>query len=743
MNIHTRILSAFAWCVLAFVGINTHAQTSSPQPATQEKITVEWVFSAKSREAAIVPATHWFSDGTALFYDIRQPAASRTWERLDPKTGKKTAFCDMAKLKASMKALRGTEDVAMPTFNKQGSYGIIDMGEELLLVNIAANEIKSILKGAADEYTRFSPDGMKIAFVRNHDLYVYDITKQAETRLTNDGAETILNGELSWVYWEEVYDRAPEGYYWSEDSKSIAFYQSDESSVTVLPFQRFKPAVPEVIKQRYPKAGGANPKVRMGILDLDKPAQPRWLDVGTAGIDPKFEYFVRAKWTPDNRLSVETLTRDQRELTLYLADRVTAKTTKILTETDSGWVNTHDDLYFMNDGKHFLWASERTGSNHIYRYTMDGKLVNAVTQGKWSVGEARGGAIAAVDEKNGILYFKAIEKSSVERHLYKIKLDGTKMQRLTEETGSHGITFSPDASYFFDRYSNIGTPPSLSLYAVNKGEAKRASVLAPARTEVVAQQGIQLPTLFTIPLADGYQMPAQILKPKDFDANKRYPIIVHVYGGPSAPVVANRWIGGDYYYYQMLLDAGYLIVEMDNRSAAAISKAYENTCLKQLGENELNDLVAGVQWLKKQSYVDSSRVGMWGWSFGGYFTLAGMTRSKEFKAGIAVAAPTDWRYYDTKYTEAMMKTPQDNQAGYDKTNLTSRAKDLHGRLLLVHGTGDDNVHPQNAWHFIDELVKAGKLFDLAMYPMRKHGISDPPARIHLYKTMLEFWKKNL
>jgi dipeptidyl-peptidase-4 len=240
-------------------------------------------------------------------------------------------------------------------------------------------------------------------------------------------------------------------------------------------------------------------------------------------------------------------------------------------------------------------------------------------------------------------------------------------------------------------------------------------------------------------------MPVQILKPRGFDSTKRYPVIVYVYGGPSAPVVQNGWSQDrDKYFYQLLSDEGYIIVKLDNRSCAGISKTYENTCVKDLaGDSEVGDLIAGVRWLKAQSYVDSNRVGMWGWSFGGAFTLQGMTRSKEFKAGIAVAAPSDWRFYDTKYTESFMRTPQENTAGYDRTNANLRAKDLHGRLLLVHGTYDDNVHPQNVWTFINELVKANKQFDLMMYPMRKHGISDPAARIHLYNLMFDFWKKNL
>lgn len=733
--------------LLGFIALSNASllaqDNSAPQPdqsQPRERITVEGIYTGKYREASMVAGFQWLADGNAVLYDVRQSAATRAFELLSPQTGKRRPFGDMAKLRAGMKTARGTDQMTMLTFNSTGTHGFVEFEGGIVLADIAKGEVTTIAQGAKEDCTRFSPDGTKIAFVRGNDLYVYDINSKVESRLTNDGSATVLNGTHSWVYWEEVFDREDAGYYWSPDSKALAYYQSDESPVSTITFPHFKPAVQENILQRYPKAGGVNPKVRLGVVELNAnnaPSATKWVDFGEAS----FEYVVRVKWLPDSkRVSVQTLTRDQQELALYFADRATGKATRILKETNEGWVNVHDDLYFMKDGKSFIWASERTGFNHLYRYTMNGTLQNAITKGSWAVGEARGRAIAGVDEKNEWVYFKALEKSSVERHLYRIKFDGSKMQRLTEETGTHTITMNETATHYFDNYSSLTAPPSLSLHSA---DGKRLQVLSPSRPEAMAAYQLQFPTLLTIPTPDGFQMPAQILKPRDFDTKKRYPVIIYVYGGPSAPNVINAW-QGDNYFYQILADAGYVVVKMDNRSAAAISKLYENTCLKQLaGDSELNDLLAGVRWLKQQAFVDSTRIGIWGWSFGGAFTLLAMTHSKEFKAGIAVAAPTDWRYYDTKYTEAFMKTPQDNPAGYEKTNLNAHAKNLHGRLYLVHGTYDDNVHPQNVWNFIDELVKAGKQFDLMIYPMRKHGISDAPARIHLYKSMVEFWKNHL
>lgn len=730
---------------------NTSSEKVFVPQISSEKITIEGIYRGQFRDITTLPAVQWLDDGSAVMMDYRQSAPTRTLEKLDPASGKRTALGDAAKIRANWKTLTGMDAIPLPTFNASGSAGFVEWGEDVHILTVASGEWRSI-RGAKNDCTRFSPDGKKIGFVRENDLYVYDVAANKETRLTTDGGKLLYNGTHSWVYWEEVFDRADEGYTWSEDSKMIAFYQSDESPVSTVTFPDFKPAVPNNIEQRYPKAGGANPKVRVGILNLDNPAQVRWLDFptsgGYAGVEPKMEYIVRLQWLPDNkRLAVQTMNRAQTELLLHFADAATGKTAQILKETNEGWVNVHDDLHFFADNKHFLWASERTGYNHFYRYTLDGKLVNQVTKGDWAIGGAREKALAAVDEKRGTLYFRALEKSSIERHLYKIQVDGSKMQRLTEESGTHSVNVSNDGAFYTDAFSTISSPPELRLH---KNDGKRVTVLAASRTDLSAKLPLQYPQFFTIPVTSPAQsgtfaMPAQILKPRTFDSTKRYPVIIYVYGGPSAPVVQNGWQQDrDRYFYQMLSDEGYIVVKLDNRSCAGISKTYENTCVKDLaGDSEVGDLLAGVRWLKAQSFVDSTRIGMWGWSFGGAFTLQAMTRSKEFKAGIAVAAPSDWRFYDTKYTESFMKTPQENIAGYEKTNANVRAKDLHGRLLLVHGTYDDNVHPQNAWAFINELVRANKQFDLMIYPMRQHGISDAPARIHLYNLMFDFWKKNL
>jgi dipeptidyl-peptidase 4 len=721
-----------------------------PDAQAQQKreITVDWIYSNEAHEATTLPFYAWLGDGTAILYDGRESAANAGFERLNPQTGKRSTVLDAGRALASLRSLvdKGEVPKTLPwpiAFNSSGQLALYIFDGDLYLLDLEKARFQRLMRTEAEEKSAsFSPDGRRLAFVRGNDLYVYDIAGGGEKRLTRDGSETILNGTLSWVYWEEVFGRRDTGYWWSNDSRAIAYMRTDESSVGESYFVDFQPQYPRLIKQRYAKAGTPNPQVSVGIIEIERD-QTIWV-----GLDKNsYEYIARVKWLPDDkRISLQTLNRAQTDLNLYLADRADGKTTHLLKETDPDWVNIHDDLYFLEDGRHFIWHSERSGYAHLYLYTMDGRLVNPITKGDWALQSSGGVAfwirqvVTAIDEENGWVYFTALEKSSIERHLYRIKLDGTGMRRLTKEDGTHRIGFSPDARHYFDTYSNISTPPALSLHG-SGGETLMP--IAGPRSEVLAQFDLRYPELMTIPAADGFRMPAQLLRPKDLTPGKRCAAIVYVYGGPSAPSVANSWKSSNY-FDQVLAKEGYCVLYVDNRSATAISHTLETTARGQtFGASGMNDLLDAVKWLKSQPYVDPERIGIWGRSGGGTMTLLAMTHSREFKAGIAVAAVTDPIYYDTRGTELLMKRPADNPEGYKQGSIVNAAKDLHGRLLLVHGTYDDNVHIQNAWSFADQLIAAGKMFEMMIYPMRKHGIADDPARKHLYKTMVEFWKRNL
>ncbi|HKS30554.1 MAG TPA: S9 family peptidase [Pyrinomonadaceae bacterium] len=737
------------FCLAVILSISLlGAATARSQTQAANKLTLEWIFGDEGRSVASLPAHTWLSDGKLLMLDVRRPPAERTFEVVNPVTGARQPALDMAAAVASLKALLPDSGVTASldwpeALDPAGRRALYVFKGDLFLLDMGTARFTRLTKTEAEEQSPgFSPDGRRLAFVRSNDIYVAELDTMAETRVTRDGSETTLNGRLSWVYWEEIFGRRDIGYWWSPDSSALAYLQTDESNVGMSYYADFRPDnAPRLIKQRYPKAGTPNPRVRVGIAEVGR-GTTTWVNIN----DRPFEYVLRVKWLPDaRRVSVQTLTRDQHESGLYFASRETGATKRILTETDAGWVNIHDDLHFLADGRHFLWASERDGYYHLYRYTTEGRLVNQVTRGPWSLASSGGGAfwvrqaVVGIDEAAGWVYFTALERSSVERHLYRVRLDGSGMTRLSSETGVHRISMPADARFYLDNFSDIRTLPSLTL---RRPDGARQMVLAAPRPELLSRFDVQYPELLTIPAADGFPMPARLLKPKEFRSDRRYPVIIYVYGGPSAPSVINSWQGG-LLIDQLFLAEGYVLLTVDNRAATGISKRLENTIVNGSLEPETADLLDAVRWLKAQPWVDAGRVGVWGWSGGGTMTLSLMTRSKEFKAGISGAPVTDWRYYDTKWAEAIAGLPSENPTGYERASLVRRAGNLYGRLLLIHGTYDDNVHPQNTQAFADALIQSGKLFEQMIYPMRKHGIFDRPGAMHLQLTMLDFWKRNL
>lgn len=714
-----------------------------------ERLSLDWIFSDEGKTAASVPKHAWLETGVALLYDEQLPKAERTLESLDPDSGERHALVEPSSVLAAMNGLLALEEpleeIGWPdALDPQGRWVAYEEDKDILLLDLRSGEVLPLADtDAVEKSPRFSPDGRRLAFVRDHDLYLWDLEKRGEKQLTHDGSPTLLNGTVSWVYWEEVFGHVDRGYAWSPDSRSILYLQTDESGVGLVRHVDFEPALPRVIEQRYPKAGEANPRVRAGVLELES-GRTTWVDLGAY----PYEYLVRADWLPDGRrLAVQTLDRPQTTLDLFVADAATGKVRHLLRETDEGWINLHDDLHFLANDAGFIWSSERSGFAHLYLYDMDGRLQRQITRGEWATRASSDmfwlrQTIVCVDEKAGWVYFTAMEKSPIERHLYRIRLDGSGMERLTAEDGTHAVLFRPDGKYYLDAWSAVDRPPSLAL---RRPAAGPGTTVARAREDVLQRLDLPPRELSTIAAHDGFALPAMMIKPRGFDPRRKYPAVIYVYGGPSAPIVANAWRGDARdYFHRLLADRGFVVLLVDNRAATAISKRLENLILGDCyGTTELGDLLDAVKWLKSRPWIDGDRVGIWGWSGGGSYTLAAMTRSKEFRAGVAVAAVSDWRYYDTIWTEALMKRPRDNPEGYERTSHASRAKDLHGRLLLVHGSYDDNVHVQNAWRFADELIDAGILFDMMIYPMRKHGIKDDEAQRHLYATMLEFWERNL
>lgn len=739
---HFRAATLFLASLLVFFFAAFSARAQMQRPS----LTVEWIFGKEGSSVAEVPEFKWLADNSAIFYDSRRPEAQRTFERLDPITRERHPALDMLKAVASLTSLDPSSEIkqALPwpdSFDANGRQALYIFHGDIFLLDLSASSFTRVTNTPAEEKdAQFSPDGRFLSFVRSNDLYVYDIAAKKETRLTSDGSDTLLNGTLTWVYWEEIFGRRDIGYWWSPDSRSIAFLQTDESEVADSTFVDFQPVDEHIIHQRYPKSGEKNPRVRVGVTEVSNP-QTRWINLGA---EP-FEWILRVEWLPDSeRLGIQTMPRSQKENRLDFINVKTGERKRILTETDPAWVNETDDLHFLPGGRYFLWASERDGFMHLYRFTMDGSLVNRVTNGDWAMASSGGvywvrQAVAGIDSENDWIYFTALKDSSIERNLYRVKSDGSGLTRLSAESGAHSISMSPNAKFYFDSFSNNRTLPSLQLHAA---DGKLLQTLAAPRPELLPE-GIQYSEFLTVPAADGFPMPTEIWKPRNFDPARKYPVILYVYGGPSAPNVVNEWSAEMGLYNQLLLQDGFVVIYIDNRAATGMSKKLENTIAANPAASETDDLLAGVRWFKSQPWVDASRFGVWGWSGGGTMTLNLMTRSKEFKAGISVAPVTDWHYYDSKWAESLMGPPSQNAEAYDRTSLVKHAGDLSGHLMVAFGTYDDNVHPQNEQAFLNELIAKDILYEVMIYPMRKHGISDAPATIHLFRTMREFWRRNL
>lgn len=580
---------------------------------------------------------------------------------------------------------------------------------------------------------RFAPSGDAIAFVSKNDLYVLPLLGSQPRRLTTTGSDTILNGTLSWVYWEEIFNREDSGYWWSADSKSIAYLRSDDSPVGVAEFVGFEPQVPTIIRQRYPKAGTANPKVSVQVADVATGASH---PVSIPSSD--YEYVVGVKWS-DGKLLVQTMNRKQTVADVYSADASTGSATRINQEEDPKWIDVEQDFRLLNGGKSFIRPSARSGYTHLYRYDLSGELLNAVTSGEWQIDWSDCKAIEGVDEANDWIYFTGLKESHLQRNIYRVHSDGTGLARISEENGTHSASFSPDAKCYVDEFSTLNTPPTLTLHSADGKELASLWKSPPAALQDVLLEPAQM---LEIP-AEGFLLPATMRKPHNFEASGKYGCIISIYGGPAAPNVTDAW---QYSALedQFFADMGYIVVHVDPRTATMVSRRVVDEAKgKYYTTPELNDLVAAAKWLKQQRFIDPNRVGIMGWSGGGGNTLNAMCRSTEFKAGIAGAPYVDAMFYDTFYSERLYGLPSENQADYEAMALWKVAKDLHGRLLIMYGTGDDNVHPQNELKFIDSAIQAGKTLDVMVYPMRKHGFGDYAANLHRLKTQAEFWKQNL
>ena len=714
-----------------------------PAPVPGE-LTLARIFGSPSLGGHLNAGLAWAPDGKRLTYVETTTADKTTRQALwvvDAATGQRSVLVDGEKWDAAF---------TNPGENKSQATGLgrhapplyqwAPSGDAILFegpTSLAWYDLKSqssrVLVSGKQELAdpKISPDGKLVSYVRDHNLWVVTTADGKERALTQGGTEELRKGELDWVYPEEL--DITTAYWWAPDSSSVAFLEMDERKVTQFPLVDFASYSGEADLERYPVPGGANPIVHVYVVPAAG-GEPRKMDTGTETNN----YLPRVNWLPDSkRLAIQRLNREQNVLDLVLADASTGNSKTILTEKDPYWINVSDDLHFLKDSTRFVWSSERSGYRHLYLYDVSGKQLAQLTKGDWEVTQ-----LDAVDESAGLVYFGATEKSPIERHLYRVSLDGSRFARLTKEDGTHGIRFSPDAKAYVDTYSNVMTPPRRDTFS---GDGAKLATLEENKVPELAEFHLSPVEFFTIQSHDGVTLNCSIIKPPHFDPSKKYPVITYTYGGPHAQVILNAWAGrGGFLWHQMMAQKGYIIFSLDNRGSAGRGHLFEEPIHYRLGAQELSDQRDGAAWLRNQPYVDPNRIGIWGWSYGGHMTLHAMFEAGEiYKAGFAGGPVTDWHYYDTIYTERYLGLLPQREEGYQESSPIKNADHLKGKLLIAHGTGDDNVHYSNTLALINDLISQGKYVEVIAFPGRGHGVSDVPAQRLLWERVTKFFLDNL
>ena len=576
-----------------------------------------------------------------------------------------------------------------------------------------------------------SPDGSKVAYIYNNNIFVWDIAANYTKQLTLDGVKNkIINGITDWVYEEEfAFVRAFE---WNSDGSKLAFIRFDETKVPEFSMDVYGANLYQTqTKFKYPKAGEVNSEVSLHIVDVDT------YDITKVDLDDPY-YIPRIKWMNDpNFLSVQTLNRHQNKLRLYAVNARNNTVSIILEETDDAYVSVTDDLTFLADDS-FIWTSEKDGFKHIYLYNVEGKLMNQVTKGPWEVTKFYG-----YDQNEDLIYYQSTENGSINRDVYSVRSNGKNKRRLTTKLGQNTADFSADFTYFINAFSNASTPPEYTLHDALNGKKVKDILNNQGLISKLEDYRINSKEFSTIAI-NGNKLNMWMIKPHDFDPTKKYPLFMTQYSGPGSQKVSNSWMDTNDYWFQMLANEGYIVVCVDGRGTGYKGADFKKVTYKELGKYEVEDQIAAAKKLSELSYIDESRTGIWGWSYGGFMSTNCLLKGNDtFEMAIAVAPVTSWRFYDTIYTERFMRTPQENPSGYDENSPFNYPELLKGKYLLVHGSADDNVHVQNTMRMVEALVQANKQFDWAIYPDKNHSIFGGNTRLHLYTKMTDFIKENL
>jgi dipeptidyl-peptidase-4 len=620
--------------------------------------------------------------------------------------------------------------------NTRGDYWVLELASGRLR-KLGGPDAKT----SSLMFAKFAPDGQRVAYVRENNLYVEDLSSGTVTPLTTDGSRTLINGTFDWVYEEELMDYYADGWRWSPDSRSIAYWQLNADRVKDFNLINNTDSLySTVIPVQYPKAGEANSAARVGVVSATG-GPTRWIEIEG---DPREHYIGRMEWAAGSReVVIQRLNRLQNTNEVMLGDTQTGKARTILAERDSTWVDLADQFTWLYGGKSFTWLSDRDGWSHVYVVSRDGKSVRLVTREPFDVVKVLG-----ADEKAGWLYYLASPDQPSQRYLYRSRLNGKgSAERLSPrgESGTHAYDAAPNYRYALETYSSFGNPPVTRLVRLPTHQVIRTLIdnaSLRARLGTLRKGTVEF---FGLPAADGTRMPAYLMKPADFDSTRRYPLLFHVYGGPGSSTVNDSW-GGYYLWHLMLTQQGYLVASVDNRGTPApLGRRWRKSVYGQLGVVETRDQAAAARALAQRPYVDSGRVGIWGWSYGGFMSLNGLFQHPAlYRTGIAVSPVTHWSLYDNVYTERYNGLPAQNKAGYDRGSPLTYVNGLKGNLLLVHGTGDDNVHFQNSQLLINALVAANKPFTMMEYPNRTHCVCQGRnTQVHLFELLTRYLDQNL
>ncbi|QMU64646.1 MAG: prolyl oligopeptidase family serine peptidase [Flavobacteriaceae bacterium] len=631
-----------------------------------------------------------------------------------------TAFSSYSFNNDETKLILGTDFKKVYRRSFKGTYYTYDIASK-----------KWSLIGTEIQEPTFSPDSKSVAYAKNNNLYIKNLEKGDTQKITHDGkANHIINATTDWVYEEEfAFVRA---YEWSSDGKHIAFLRFDETQVPEFSMDIVGNSLyPSQQVFKYPKAGEKNAKVSLHICNVNTNTTKK-VSLGA------YEYIPRIQWSNNpNSLIVTILNRHQNDLKLYKVNALNRSVSLILNEKDPAYVDVKDDLTFLHDDS-FIWTSEKDGFNHIYYYDKNGKLINQITKGNWEVTRYYG-----CNESKRTIYYQSVENGSINRGVYSIGLDGKNKKLLSNETGNNSASFSKNLNYFINTHSTAEVPPIYSLYTRDGEMLKVVKDNAKLKEDLAAYK-MNTKEFSTIRV-NGNDLNMWMLKPVDFDENKKYPLLMFQYSGPGSQQVANRWNGTNDYWHNMLAQKGIIIACVDGRGTGLKGRDFKKITQKELGKLEVADQIAAAKRLAERSYIDRHNIGIWGWSYGGFMSTNCILKGSDiFSTAIAVAPVTSWRFYDTVYTERYMQTPQENPSGYDDNSPINYADKLEGNYLIVHGTGDDNVHVQNTMRMVNALIEAGKPFDQAIYPDRAHGIrKGENTRLHLYKKMTSFIQEHL